>query len=129
MSNITSLQIGENKIRLGNYIPRIDLTNKVPLATKSDFTTTTINTLDYQDFTYTATEDCYVQFSGLITTSENQLWVIQSDGIAHSRHMINSQPWYTFTDDAIFMPKGTKYVFRLKGFDNYSITKFGILKD
>ena len=116
-------------MNLGNYIPRIDLTNKVSLATKSDFTTTTVGSLDYQDFTYTATEDCYVQFGGLITTSENQLWVMQTNGIVHSRHMINSQPWYTFTDDAIFMSKGTKYVFRLKGFDNYSITKFGILKD
>ena len=43
--------------------------------------------------------------------------------------MTNNQSWYTFTDDAIFMPKGTKYTFRLRGFDNYSITKFGILKD
>ena len=133
MPNITSLQIGQNKIELEltpDYSEHTHLPNNFILA-KRDMNPvlTDAKDIDFYVATYTATEDCFVRFEGVTTNTENRYYVYDDDNkyFIHSIGLGSSYPNNTeFYDNCIFMKANSTYEWWVRGFTKARLVKFKV---
>jgi len=132
MANITSLQIGQNKIQVGNYkyIPDIDNYESLhPTFTNKTYYS---NNAQFYCCQYTATEDCYIEFVGNFSDTARIIHVVditnENNIIIHERFHSNELIGWQYIDDQLFMPKGHTYEYRTQGYTNPSLIKFGVKK-
>jgi len=131
MSKITSIEINNKKIEIGNYKYIPDIYDYEVLY--PTFENKTIEGAQFYCGQYTPTEDCYVEFLGTFSNTARAIIVVDITDAnkyiwIHERFHSNEYVGLGYIDDQLFMLKGHTYEYRTQGYTNSYLIKFGVKK-
>ena len=124
---ITQLQIGQKTI---SFVPQCDYSNKTVIS--APFTQQTRDNKSFFIATINTTEDCYLSFQGQQTDSENQFYIVDTtntddNSVLLSVHLDKEHISWDYYMQPIFVKRGKTIEFRVRGFVNVKIWKWGLI--